>query len=55
MTKKDTQSKHVDVDKTVGREDLAELLAKELNKANKEGGKIAYFLDEKEDPSTVTD
>jgi recombination protein RecA len=55
MTKKDSQSKHVDVGNVVGRDDLAELLAKELNKANKDSGKVAYFLDEKEDPSTVTD
>ena len=55
MAKKDTSSKHVDVQPKVGRDELAELLANELNKANKDGGKIAYFLDEKEDPSTVTD
>lgn len=48
-------SKHVDVDSVVQKDDLAELLAKELNKTNKEGGKIAYFLDDKDDPSTVTD
>jgi recombination protein RecA len=30
-------------------------LAAELNKNNKEGGKIAYFLDEQEDPSTISD
>jgi recombination protein RecA len=55
MAKKETSSKHVDVGNKVGRDDLAELLAGELNKANKDGGKVAYFLDEKEDPSTVTD
>jgi len=55
MAKKETSSKHVDVEAKVGRDELAELLAKELNKANKDGGKVAYFLDEKEDPSTVTD
>lgn len=55
MAKKETSSKHVDVENKVGRDELAELLAQELNKANKDGGKVAYFLDEKEDPSTVTD
>ena len=30
-------------------------LAAELNKNNKEGGKIAYFLDEQDDPSTISD
>lgn len=58
MAKKDTTntSKHIDLNNpTVGRDDLADLLASELNKASKDKGKIAYFLDEKEDPSTVTD
>lgn len=55
MAKKDTSSKHVNVDSKVGRGDLAELLAQELNKLNKDSGKIAYFLDEKDDPSSVTD
>lgn len=30
-------------------------LASELNKNNKEGGKIAYFLDEQEDPSVISE
>lgn len=55
MAKKETSSKHVSVDTKVDKDDLAELLAVELNKANKEGGKIAYFLDDHDDPSTVTD
>lgn len=55
MAKKETASKHVSVDTTTARDELAELLATELNKANKDSGKIAYFLDEKDDPSTVTD
>ncbi len=54
MTKK-SLSKHVDVKNSVTRDELSDLLASELNKANKDGGKIAYFLDEKEDPSTITD
>lgn len=53
--KKETTSKHVVVDNKTGRDDLADLLAKELNKGNKDGGKVAYYLDEKDDPSTVTD
>jgi recombination protein RecA len=53
--KKESTSKHVTVDNKTGRDALAELLATELNKANKDSGKIAYFLDEKEDPSAVTD
>ena len=37
------------------RDELVELLASELNKANKDGGKIAHFLDEKENPAEITD
>ena len=37
------------------RDELAELLANELNKSNKDGGKIAYFLDEEENPADITD
>lgn len=55
MAKKETSSKHVNVENKVGRDSLAELLATELNKINKDSGKIAYFLDEKDDPSSVTD
>lgn len=55
MAKKETSSKHVNVENKIGRDELADLLAAELNKANKDGGKIAYFLDEREDPSAVTD
>lgn len=39
---------------THGRDELVELLANELNKANKDGGKIAYFLDEQENPAEIT-
>lgn len=53
--KKKNTSSHVDVENTLGRDDLIRMLAEEMNKENKEGGKIAYFLDEKDDPSTVTD
>ena len=37
------------------RDELIELLANELNKANKDGGKIAYFLDEQENPAEISD
>jgi recombination protein RecA len=40
---------------TPQRDDLVELLANELNKANKDGGKIAYFLDEQENPAEISD
>ena len=54
MNKKST-SKHVSVDNKPDQDNLAQTLAEELNKANKEGGKVAYFLDQKEDPASVTD
>jgi len=37
------------------RDELIELLANELNKANKDGGKIAHFLDEQENPAEISD
>jgi len=40
---------------TPPRDELVELLANELNKANKDGGKIAYFLDEQENPAEISD
>ena len=40
---------------TSQRDELVELLANELNKGNKDGGKIAYFLDEKENPAEISD
>jgi len=39
----------------VGRDELADLLVDSLNKLNKEGGKVAFFLDDQEDPSVITD
>jgi|ERR1041385_3780114 recombination protein RecA len=49
------KSKHVEHDTQSIRDDLAILLQKELNKAQKDGGKIAYFLDEQDDPSKISD
>lgn len=40
---------------TSQRDDLIELLAGELNKSNKDGGKVAYFLDEQENPADISD
>jgi recombination protein RecA len=37
------------------RDDLIDLLQTELNKANKDGGKIAYKLDEQDNPADITD
>tara|TARA_R110000868_G_scaffold251412_7_gene508205 strand:- start:12032 stop:13174 length:1143 start_codon:yes stop_codon:yes gene_type:complete len=37
------------------RDDLIDLLQNELNKANKDGGKIAYKLDEQDNPADITD
>jgi recombination protein RecA len=43
-------SKHVEVDTNIGRDDLALLLQKELNKSQRDGSKVSYFLDEEENP-----
>lgn len=57
MAKK--SSVHVDhvtneISKT-SRDDLSSLIQETLNKANKDGGKVAYFLDQQEDPSQISD
>jgi recombination protein RecA len=46
---------HVTQNESPQRDELVELLANELNKANKDGGKIAYFLDEQENPADISD
>ena len=43
-------SKHVELDGKVERDSLAELLQKEINKTQKDGSKVAFFLDEEETP-----
>lgn len=53
--KKKTSSKHVEVDANVDRDEMAMLLQKELNKSNKDGTKVSYFLDEDDNPSQVTE
>lgn len=52
---KKTQSTHVEVDSNIERDDLALLLQKELNKSNKDGTKVSFFLDEDDDPTQITD
>jgi recombination protein RecA len=46
---------HVTQNESPQRDELAQLLVNELNKANKDGGKIAYFLDEQENPADISD
>ena len=46
---------HVTQNDSPQRDELVEMLANELNKANKDGGKIAYFLDEQENPAEISD
>jgi len=53
--KKKSPSKHIDSDVSVDRDDLALLLQKEMNKANKDGAKVAWFLDEEDNPWDITD
>ena len=53
--KKKNPSKHVESDANIDRDEMALALQKELNKANKDGSKSSFFLDEEDDPSKVTD
>ena len=54
-----TKSIHVDevADKVqrIDRDELATLIVDSFNKSQKDGSKVAYFLDEQEDPSMVSD
>jgi len=54
--KKETENVtgHVEVEAKKTRDSLLVDLADLLNKSNKEGGKFAYFLDEEDDPSSIT-
>lgn len=54
-TKKKKGSTHVVHDPSTKRDELTESLADMLNKSNKDTGKTAFFLDDKEDPSVITD
>lgn len=56
MAKKNNVTENVNVDVNPNSKDeLLSDLADVLNKSNKDGGKMAYFLDEQDDPSTITD
>jgi recombination protein RecA len=46
---------HINAETETAKDNLLERLADELNKSNKDGGKVAYFLDEHEDPSNVSE
>ena len=45
----------VDKIEKVDRDELAQLIVKTVNKSQADGSKVAYFLDEQEDPSMVSD
>jgi len=49
------KSVHVEQDSTKGRDELATYLQKALNERQKDGTKVAFFLDEKEDPSNISE
>lgn len=53
--KKKFSSKHVESDANVERDELALLLQTELNRSNKDGSKVSYFLDEDDNPSLITE
>ena len=49
------KSVHVKQDDTKGRDELATYLQKALNDRQKDGTKVAHFLDEQDDPSTISE
>jgi len=49
------KSKRVEQEDTTSRDQLATFLQKALNDRQKDGQKVAYFLDEKEDPSNISE
>jgi recombination protein RecA len=51
--KKKSPSKHVESDASVDRDELALIIQKELNKAQKDGTKVSFFLDEDDNPVEV--
>lgn len=53
-TKSVTSRVEHEVDSSV-RDDMADNLADVLNKANKDSGTVAFFLDQHDDPSQITD
>lgn len=54
-TSNESITEHINIQPKQSRDDLLTDLAEQLNKNNKEGGKIAFFLDEQDDPSSITD
>lgn len=52
MAKKST-SKHVTSDANIDRDEMALLIQSELNKAQKDGTKVSFFLDEDDNPVEV--
>jgi recombination protein RecA len=53
--KKKSSSKHIESDANVERDELALLVQKELNKAQKDGTKVSFFLDEDDNPALITE
>lgn len=53
------KSNHVEHETTkstkIERDDLADLIVSAANKAQKDGSKVAFYLDEQEDPSMIVD
>lgn len=47
--------KHIEQPRSDDRDELAVTLQKALNARQKDGQKVAYFLDEEDDPSSITD
>ena len=53
--KKKSSSKHVEIDASVQRDELAIALQKAINQTAKDGRKIAYFLDDDDNPWDIVE
>lgn len=52
---KEKKSTHIEQASTATRDALALVIQKAMNDRQKDGKKVAYFLDEEDDPSTIVD
>ena len=55
MARPKNSSKHTEVEGSIDRDEMAVLLQNELNKSQKDGTKVSFFLDEDDDPTEVTE
>ena len=52
---KEIKKKTSKIEHDVNKDELADSLLELINKSNKDGGNVAFFLDREDDPSQITD